>query len=133
MGSPPWSPYPRPPQYEFTQEENETLDELAVWSGGLAIVKFIQGGLGILGQNPLGAMAEVIVGVSLMSARKALRSAVTTEGNDIDHLLQAVDKLSTVFLVRWIIAIIIVVVLALLVVAVVALAASGETLDLSGV
>jgi hypothetical protein len=77
-------------------------------------------------------MAEVIVGVSLMSARKALRSAVTTEGNDIDHLLQAVDKLSTVFLVRWIIAIIIVVVLALLVFAVVILAASGESLDLSG-
>jgi hypothetical protein len=136
VGAPPWSPgpyYQRPPQYEFTPEENKVLDDLSVWAGGLGIVKFIQGGLGVIGQNPIGAIVEVIVGISLMGARKGLRGAVDTQGSDIDHLLTSVDKLSTVFLVRLILAILVGGIFALAILVLAILLAMGKTMaDLGG-
>ena len=131
VGSPPWTPHVRPPQYEFTKEENEVLDDLAVWAGGLGIVKFVQAGLGLIGRNVLGAAMELAVGLSLMGARKALRSAVQTQGNDIDHLMVTIDKLSTVFLLRLILMLVIAAILGLAVGVIVLLVATGVAIDLS--
>jgi len=95
---------PPRPQHEFTREENEILAELATWSGALGTLKMFQTGLGLLGGNVLGALVELAVGLSLFGGRKALRSAVDTAGNDIDHLMVAVDKLATVFQLRLILS-----------------------------
>jgi len=88
------------PQHEFTREENQIVGELATWSGGLGILKLMQTGLGLVGGNVIGAAIELTVALALLGGHKALRKAVDTAGNDVDHLMVAVDKLATVFLLR---------------------------------
>ena len=116
-------------QHEFTPEENELLSDLARWSGALGVLKIVQAGLGGLGRNPIGALIELAVGLSLLGGRKALRSAVNTEGSDIDHLMVAVDKLATVFQFRLILSLMGAIVILLLVVAAAVLSAHGVDLD----
>jgi hypothetical protein len=129
-------PYPWPAgvyvprvQHEFTSEENEVLADLAQWSGALGILKLLQAALGFLGKNFLGGAIELAVGLSLLGARKSLRSAVDTQGNDIDHLMIAVDKLSTVFTFRLILSLFVAGIVVLASVAIVLLIASGEPID----
>jgi hypothetical protein len=117
-------------QHEFTPEENEILADLARWSGALGILKLLQAGMGFLGKNLLGGAIELAVGLSLLGARKSLRSAVDTEGNDIDHLLIAVEKLTTVFTFRLILSLFGVGVVVLVVGIVFLMMLAGEPIDL---
>jgi hypothetical protein len=112
---------PLRPQYEFTPEENETLADLALWSGALGVLKLLQAGMGFLGRNVLGGLIELAVALSLLGARKSLRAAVDTAGNDIDHLMITIDKIATVFKIRLILFLVgaVLVTLGVLIVAVV--------------
>lgn len=118
------------PQHEFTPEENEVLADLARWSGGLGVLKLLQAGMGFVGTNILGGLIELAVGLSLLGGRKALRGAVDTAGNDIDHLMIAVDKLATVFQFRLILSLVGAVLVILFVGAMLLMIASGEAIDL---
>jgi hypothetical protein len=129
----PWVPHQpwagRRPQHEFTAEENEILAELALWSGILGTLKLVQAVIGILGKNLIGGAIELAVGLSLLGGRKALRAAVDTSGNDVDHLMVAVDKLATVFQLRLILSLLGAIAIVFLVVVFAILAAAGVPLD----
>jgi hypothetical protein len=106
------------------------LAELARWSGALGLLKLLQAAMGVLGKNLLGTWIELAVGLSLLGARKSLRAAVDTAGNDIDHLMVTVDKLATVFQIRLILSLMgAVLVSLLLVAAVVWVYVLGHSLD----
>lgn len=87
-------------QYEFNQHENKIISDLAFWSGGLGIVKLVHGALSLVVANVFGFLLHLAVGLLMLHANRSLRKVVTTEGNDIDHLLKSVEHLATVFQIR---------------------------------
>ena len=103
-GYPP-PPYPPPPgvgapQYEFTAEQNTTLAGVARWAKALAIILFVQGGAAFFSGNWFGALIDLALGILLWGGATSLAAVVDTQGNDVRHLMQALDKLSTVFAIR---------------------------------
>ncbi len=117
---PPQAPYPPPPymppgawphqhagmpthgrpQYEFTAEQNTTVATVARWAKALAILMFVQAAFALFSGNWLGAAIDMCLGLPLWGGGTSLTNVVVTQGNDIGHLMQALDKLSTVFAIR---------------------------------
>ena len=87
-------------QYEFTGEQNTTVAAVARWAKALAIMMFIQAGFALLSGNWLGAVIDLCLGLPLWGGGASLTNVVNTQGNDVGHLMQALDKLSTVFAIR---------------------------------
>lgn len=87
-------------QYEFSPHENKIVADLAFWSGGLGVVKLVHGALSLVVANIFGFLLHLAVGLLMLYANRSLAKVVTTEGNDIDHLLKSVDHLATVFQIR---------------------------------
>ncbi len=97
--------------YEFGHAENAVLASTAtkakVWgivSVVLGVLQIFYGLYGILLNGaaiPYGftGLANLVVGVSFLGAGGALRSVVDTQGNDIAHLMAAMKKLGTSFVV----------------------------------
>jgi hypothetical protein len=95
-----YPPQPSAPQYEFTPDQNTTLAGVARWAKALAIIMFVQAGAAVLSGNRLGALVDVALGILLWGGSTSLGAVVTTQGNDIRHLMKALDKLSTLFAIR---------------------------------
>jgi hypothetical protein len=89
-----------PPQYEFTTDQNSTLASVAKWAKALSIIMFVQAGTAFLSGNHLGALIDIALGILLWGGATSLGAVVTTQGNDVRHLMQALDKLSTLFAIR---------------------------------
>jgi len=95
----------QPGRYEFTPAQNEILKSAARWGGLLAWI--------LMGSAALLALAAIlsaeaasigslivaaiyfIIGLNLRGAADAMRDVVETTGNDIDHLMIALDKLAS--------------------------------------
>jgi len=116
--------------YEFTQRENKTIQKAASWAKILAIVIFIQAGLSAIQQlaalNICGVIVGVgvalAVGISFFQAGKSLQAVVDTEGSDIGHMMTALERLGTAFMIR---IVLVCVAIGLVVLAVLALVALG--------
>lgn len=135
MNSPsaPETSNPQPTGYEFTGDQNQTIDRLSrrmLWAG---IAQIVFGSLQLVGncsvQSGGGSFSIsatsgpfyivlIIVGAMLVSASRSFRRIVTTQGDDIKHLMSALSSLSRAALVE-IVAFIIIAVFALLLIAVV--------------
>lgn len=95
-----------PDGYEFTPSQNEVLGSAARWVGYWAWFAIVGGALMCLGgladlpagigNIVLGAV-YVFVGLSFKGAAGSLKSVVTTTGNDLDHLMAAVEHLRAAF------------------------------------
>ena len=95
--------------YEFTAAQNEILKKAATWAGLLAWILMASGGLmaigGILSLDVerLGALIAAaiyfIIGLNFRGAAVSMKTVVETAGNDIDHLMTALDKLGSAFMV----------------------------------
>ena len=112
--------YPGPfvrAQYEFNQRENKIINDLAFWSGGLGIVKLVHGALSLFVANLFGFLLHLAVGLLMLQANRSLRKVVTTEGNDIDHLLKSVEQLATVFQIRLILTLVVTILVGIVAVA----------------
>ena len=93
--------------YEFTAAQNEILKKAATWAGLLAWILMASGGLmaigGILSLDVerLGALIAAaiyfIIGINFRGAAVSMKTVVETAGNDIDHLMTALDKLGSAF------------------------------------
>lgn len=94
MGAPPGA------GYEFSATENETIGKVALWAKVLAGALAVQALFSLYNGNYLGVIIEVIVIVSLFQAGQAFDSVVNSQGNDVMHLMEALDKVSTVFAIR---------------------------------
>lgn len=101
-----------PPQsdldYEFSERENQTIKKASTWAIILAIVILIQAGLGavqnLIQANICGAIigfaVALVIGIAFYKAGTSLKAVVETEGCDTLHMMEAIDKLGTAFLVR---------------------------------
>ena len=95
---PQWVPQTR--QYEFGHYENNVLAAVAKWMTITAVVN----GLGALtrlsGDGALGTVLTLVVSALLLMGASAFRRVVSTEGNDVTHLMEALDRLTTVLTLR---------------------------------
>lgn len=99
--------------YEFKSVENETIAKAAKWISFWSWVAILSGivmGLGsVFSFNPVGlvmAAVYVVVGVYYRGAASSMQSVVQTAGNDIAHLMTALEKLASAFKVMGILFIV---------------------------
>ncbi|MDF2694895.1 MAG: hypothetical protein K0S65_3278 [Labilithrix sp.] len=102
--------------YEFNDYENSIIDTTASRAKLWGIISTTIGALQILGSCgmfasptlatylPAGIVA-IVVGITFIGAGNSLKSVVTTQGNDLMHLMQAFQKMSTAFIIEIICAI----------------------------
>jgi hypothetical protein len=106
--------------YEFTSRENETIGRAATWSLALAgaslamtIVHLV---FAVVGVDLTGSSLRLLVfdiGPGLVSAGcyaavallfgvvgGSLRSVISTQGNDLKHMLKVLDMLHRIFVLR---------------------------------
>jgi hypothetical protein len=103
--------------YEFNEYENSIIDKTASRAKLWGIISTTIGALQIVGSCgmfasptlatylPAGIVA-IVVGVTFIGAGNSLKSVVTTQGNDLMHLMQAMQKMSTAFIIEIICAIV---------------------------
>jgi len=103
--------------YEFNDMENQVIDKAAGRAKLWGIISTTIGGLQVLGSCgslaqpslatwlPTGIVA-IIVGVTFIGVGNSLKSVVQTQGNDLMHMMQALQKMSTAFTVEIVCAII---------------------------
>ncbi len=103
--------------YEFNEYENSVIDKAASRMKLWGIISTVIGGLQVVGSCgmfaspslatylPAGIVA-IVVGVTFLGAGNSLKSVVTTEGNDLAHMMQALQKMSTAFMIEIVCAIV---------------------------
>jgi hypothetical protein len=93
--------------YEFTPAQDEVISSMARWTGIFAWFALIAGTLMAVGgllQLPVGAVNVVggsvylFIGMWFRGAAKSLRMVVVTEGDDIAHLMSALENLRSAFM-----------------------------------
>jgi hypothetical protein len=122
--------------YEFTEAENAIIDKTAGRAKTWGIISIVIGGLqllaslgavanpSLLGQAP-GGIVALVVGISFLGAGSSLKSVVQTQGNDIPHMMLALQKIGSAFFVQIIATIIGVVLLGIIMVLLVFLLAAS--------
>jgi hypothetical protein len=104
--------YPVPyGSYEFNAVENGIIDKTASRAKLFGIISAVIGGLQVIAscgmvanaslaaQLPTGIIA-LVVGVTFVGVGNALKSVVQTQGNDLMHLMQALQKLGSAFMIQ---------------------------------
>jgi hypothetical protein len=101
--------------YEFTDNENATIDTTGSRARTWGIISIVVGGIYTLAglfflMKPalivyLGiGLAQIFVGKSFLGAGKSMRDVVTTKGNDVPLMLQALQKFGKAFQVQIVMA-----------------------------
>lgn len=98
-------------QYEFNEYENSVLAKTAGRAKLWGIIAFVYGALNVV--STCGAFARpdmlinfpqgivgIVVGIMFLGVGNSLASVTTTQGNDIGHLMQGMEKLSNAFLIQ---------------------------------
>ena len=103
-------------QYEFTPEQNEVLESAARWVGVFAWIMIASsiimtiGGVLSADEGSIGALIAAAVyftvGMSFRGSASSMQEVVKTEGNDIPHLMAALDSLASAFQVMGILILI---------------------------
>ena len=109
--APPGAPYAQgggwpPAEYEFDARENEVVGSAASWARVLAVVLFVNAALSLFNCNPFSATLNAVVGSYFLGGAKSLTAVVTTEGNDVANMMQALTKLGAAFKVRVIVTVV---------------------------
>jgi hypothetical protein len=96
--------------YEFNDTENATVNKLASRMMTAGIMQIIFGVLTLFGNFFLGitngllgvagSIAMIIIGALFASAASSFKQITKTQGNDMGHLMQAMNKLATASLVQ---------------------------------
>ncbi len=108
---PPGTVTPEYGAYEFNPYENSIIDRTARRAKLWGVISTIIGVLQIFGSCgmwasptlatflPAGIVA-MVVGLTFIGTGNSLKAVVTTHGNDLMHLMQAMEKTSTAFLIQ---------------------------------
>ena len=103
--------------YEFNDYENSIIEKTASRAKLWGIISTTIGVLQVVGSCgmfasptlatylPAGIVA-IVVGVTFIGAGNSLKAVVATQGNDLMHLMQALQKMSTAFIIEIICAIV---------------------------
>jgi hypothetical protein len=113
--------------YEFNDMENAVIDKTASRAKLWGIISITIGALecmascgavaspGLATNLPTGIVA-IVVGISFLGVGNSLKSVVQTQGNDMMHMMQAMQKLGSAFMIQIIATIIGIVLVALIMV-----------------
>ncbi len=95
--------------YEFNAGEEQIIGRTAryawLWGvvsiviGAFALLASLQGSAAVLGQIPVG-IANIVIGSFFVGSSRSLKSVVTTSGDDIAHLMEALRKFGVAFLIQ---------------------------------
>jgi len=103
--------------YEFNDMENAVIDKTASRAKLWGIISITIGALecmascgavaspGLATNLPTGIVA-IVVGVSFLGVGNSLKSVVQTQGNDMMHMMQALQKMGGAFMVQIVCAIV---------------------------
>jgi len=126
--------------YEFNDMENSVIDKTAGRAKLWGIISITIGALecmascgavaspGLATNLPTGIVA-IVVGISFLGVGNSLKSVVSTQGNDLMHMMQALQKMGSAFMVQIICAIVgfVLTLLAFMLVAFVLVAAAASS------
>lgn len=126
--------------YEFNDNENSIIDKTAGRAKLWGIISITIGALecmascgavaspGLATNLPTGIVA-IVVGVSFLGVGNSLKQVVQTQGNDLMHMMQALQKMGGAFMVQIICAIVgfVLMMLAFMLVAFVLVAAAASS------
>jgi hypothetical protein len=113
--------------YEFNEMENSIIDKTAGRAKLWGIISTTVGALQLLGSCgmvanpgmatylPSGIIA-LVVGITFIGVGNSLKSVVQTQGNDMMHMMQAMQKIGSAFMIQIIATIIGIVLIALIMV-----------------
>lgn len=113
--------------YEFNDFENSVIDKTAGRAKLWGIISTVIGALQLLGSCGMVANASyatylpsgiiaLVVGITFIGVGNSLKSVVQTQGNDMMHMMQAMQKLGSAFMIQIIATIIGIVLVALIMV-----------------
>jgi hypothetical protein len=103
--------------YEFNDVENQIIDKTAARAKLWGIISTTLGVLQLFGSCgaiaspmmasyfPAGVIA-IIIGVTFIGVSNSLKMVVQTQGNDVGHMMQALQKMGSAFLVQIVCAVI---------------------------
>jgi hypothetical protein len=103
--------------YEFNDLENGIIGKAAGRARTWGIISIVIGALYTLSGiffflaptlliNLATGIVGIIVGVTFLGAGNSLRTVVDTQGNDMQHMMQAMEKLASAFMVQIVMAIV---------------------------
>ena len=103
--------------YEFNEYENSIIDKCASRAKLWGIISTVIGSLYVLGScgmvanpglaaNLPSGIVSIVIGITFMGAGNSLKSIVTSQGSDMMHLGQAMQKMSSAFMIQIVCAII---------------------------
>jgi hypothetical protein len=104
-------------QYEFNEMENGIIAKTAGRAKVWGIISIVVGALYLLSalffifspallMNLAPGIGGIIVGISFVGVGNSLNSVVQTQGNDVEHMMQATQKLSSAFMTQIIVTIV---------------------------
>ncbi len=97
--------------YEFNEMENQIIDKTASRAKLWGIISIVVGSLNIMSScggfakadmflnGPTGIVG-IIVGIAFLGVGNSLKQVVQTQGSDLMHLMQALQKMSGAFMVQ---------------------------------
>ena len=100
--------------YEFSERENKTIARCAKWVIGLGVITIAYSALKasvtiqyLIAHNTSGSWVECVkllyhltVGLAFFYGGRALKQVVDTKGNDVPHMMGALNSLSRAFTIR---------------------------------
>ena len=89
-----------PPQYEFSPNENQVFSTISMWTMAAGGVQVLIALGSFLSGSWLSGLVTLCVAGLLVYAGMQFKTVVTTQGNDVQFTLDALDKVKTVLSVR---------------------------------
>jgi len=122
--------------YEFSEMENQIIEKTASRAKTWGIISIVIGalqalvGLGSFAAPQLAGtliqgIVSIIIGVTFLGAGNSLKAVVDTQGNDIPHMMTALQKIGSAFFIQIVMTIIAVVLVGLVLILVFFVAAAS--------
>lgn len=126
--------------YEFNEAENSIIDKAAGRAKLWGVISTVIGAMEVLATcgsigNPGFAVAlplgivGIVVGITFVGVGNALKNVVNTRGNDVAHMMTAIEKMGSAFLIQAIVTIVGITLfaVAMVIVMLIAVAAAAST------
>ncbi|MEM6290045.1 MAG: hypothetical protein AAGA54_02235 [Myxococcota bacterium] len=92
--------------YEFSPKENATITRTSRWAKALAVMFFIDLVVQIIDLNILGILVDLAVALTFWRGATMFDAVVSTEGEDVPTMLEALEQMQTAFTIRIIVTLI---------------------------
>ena len=98
-------------RYEFNDKENDVIARAANRTRAWGVLSMLLGGMNVIAggiaflypillANLVSGVVSMVVGASFVRAARSLSSVVTTQGDDVRHMMEALDRVSTALVVQ---------------------------------